>query len=85
MREACISPDLQVVLGNHLRELQRRVAEFDSEQGGQRMQQHFAQQATAQMPQIACRDPFDGATVDELAEGGEQDGVAGERVFSLRA
>ncbi len=40
---------MQVVLGNQLCEMQRRVAEVDVEQDRQRMHQDVAQQAVAQV------------------------------------
>ena len=51
-----------------MRELQGRVATLLVEQDDDRMHQHFAQQATAQMPQVTGPDPLDGTAVDELAK-----------------
>src|SRR5258708_17234846 len=61
-------PGVRVLSGNQQSELQRWRAEFTGEEDGQRVNQDFAQQAAAQVPQIVRPDPLDGAAIHKPAE-----------------
>lgn len=61
--------------GDQPREMQRRVAMNNIEEGSQRMHQDDAQQAIAQMPQVAGPDALERAALDQLTE---------DRIVSIR-
>lgn len=65
----CSQPGVRVS-GEEAGELQRWVAQRSSEQGGDGVTQHLAQQSAAQMPGVARPHPLDVVALNQLTEGG---------------